>query len=392
MPNIEARPRRGDRPDRPTTYRLTWDLPPGEDGSRRRLRETFHGGKKEALEYWTKRQAEINGAGAGYVPPSRTTLGEFLTDWLANHESDLTPSTARRYGQHVRLRILPHLGHVRLRDLTAPQLRHWLTVIAQETTPRGTPVSPATVIQARVVLHAALDAAVTDGLLSVNPLDTVAGPKLRQAPVEPFSLAEMKALQAAMQGHPLADLFQFLWQAGCRVGEAIGLRWTAVDLTEGTVRFIRSVTQVGGRRVEGKPKTEAGERMVALPAQTVDLLREHRARQEAARAERGSGWNPDDLVFPSRAGTALFYRNVRRAWVVLRQRAGLPPRKLHVLRHTNASLQLQAGVGLREMSAHLGHSDPAFTARVYAHVLEATRRQAARKFDRLLEDGETPHD
>lgn len=77
--------------------------------------------------------------------------------------------------------------------------------------------------------------------------------------------------------------------------------------------------------------------------------------------------------------------NVATIWRRLRDQAGLPKYGLHALRHTNASLQLQAGVGIREIAATLGHESPGFTAKVYAHVLEQTKRQAAEKFGRLLD-------
>ncbi len=95
-------------------------------------------------------------------------------------------------------------------------------------------------------------------------------------------------------------------------------------------------------------------------------------------------WNQQRLVFPSTTGTVLFRHNVRRAWLDLIARDGLPVYGLHALRHTCASLTLQAGIGLAEIAAKLGDENTAFGARAYAHVLQATKRQAEDRFGRFL--------
>ncbi len=308
---------------------------------------------------------------------SRDTLASYLEVWLSTHVAmNLRPTTADTYARLVRLHIIPHLGDVRLSDLTPSRLQVWLAQLSSAGSPTGRILSPRTVTYAMAVLRAALNDAVRLGVLERNPFQRVRAPRPRPRIVESFSLEQVRRLESVE--HRLSPLFNFLWQTGLRIGEALALRWDDVDLDRSSLRIRRSAAEVSGKMIVGPPKTIAGMREIALTPQTSALLRTQLASLIS------DGLANSSLVFPSRTGTMLSRRNVTRAWAGTRKKAALPPLGLHALRHTNASLQLQAGVGIREIAAHLGHESPALTARVYAHVLEDTKRQAARRLGDLL--------
>jgi len=298
----------------------------------------------------------------------------------------LRPSTADSYGRLVRVHILPHLGRIELADLTSQLLQGWIAELSLKPSRTGRPLSPRTVSYVRAVLRDALAEAVRLGMIPTNPLDRVRPPKQQPKVVQSFTLEQMRDLDRMAQGLRIGPLFTFLWHTGLRIGEAIALQWDDVDLDGAALTVRRSLVEVAGQRVINAPKTAAGTRELALMPQTAELLRGHQATQGVERLVQGASWNPEGLVFPSEVGTPLGRRNVTRAWESLRRKANLPPYGLHALRHTAASLQLQAGVGVREIAATLGHENPGFTARIYAHVLEATKRQAAEKYSRLLEE------
>ena len=143
------------------SYVLCWELPhdPGT-GKRRQQFETLHGTKREAERRWTAVQAEIERAGRGYVQPSREPLGDYLRGWLTKAESRLKPTTLESYHTLARVHIIPALGAVALADLTAPQVDTWQAGMLGKVTPRGTPISPKRVANARMFLHTALEDAV----------------------------------------------------------------------------------------------------------------------------------------------------------------------------------------------------------------------------------------
>lgn len=313
------------------------------------------------------------------------SLAAYLDDWLAARAPDLRPATLDTYRRLVRLHIVPHLGARRLLDLTPQNLQVWLGELARKEARGGGRLSPRTIRFTLSVLRAALADAERLGILGLSPMRRVRAPRPQARLVPSYTLEEMRRLDLEAAHHRLGPLFSFLWQTGLRIGEALALRWSDVDLEDGTLRVQRSAAEVGGRMVLGPPKSLAGLREIALTPRTLDLLR----CQRSALAARSLGACP--LVFPSARGTLLSRRNASRAWASVRADAGLAPHGLHALRHTNASLQLQAGIGLREIAAHLGHESPALTARVYAHVLVATRRQAALRLSALLA-GDAPQD
>lgn len=301
---------------------------------------------------------------------AQTGLAAYMEEWLQARAPELRPATLDTYRRLTRVHILPHLGALRLGELTPQRLQAWLAQLGQTEARSGGKLSARTITYAMAVLRAALQDAVRLGVLDQTPFKRVRAPRPSPRLVESFTLADVRRLDEVAVGRRLGPLFSFLWQSGLRIGEALALRWSDVDLEGQSLRVSRSVAEVSGRLVLGTPKTAAGLREIALTAQTVDLLRRQRERLVE------EGLDPRGLVFPSRRGTMLSRRNVTRTWAGVRKAAGLPTYGLHALRHTNASLQLQAGVGMREIAAHLGHESPALTARVYAHVLPDTRRQA----------------
>jgi len=125
---------------------------------------------------------------------------------------------------------------------------------------------------------------------------------------------------------------------------------------------------VAGRRVEGSTKGGKS-RVVSLDAGTVAVLREHRARQLAERLRMGSLWVETDYVFVNEIGEPVHADTPSHVMPKLVRRAGVPPARLHDLRHMHATTLLLAGVPVHVVSDRLGHADPAITLRVYAHVI-----------------------
>jgi integrase len=152
------------------------------------------------------------------------------------------------------------------------------------------------------------------------------------------------------------------------------LRWFDVDLEGAEVTFTGSTAVVDKQRVEGS--TKGGQRrVVSIDAGTVEILRQHRKAQVAERLAAGEFWCDDDaLVFRRPDGRPLYPSTVSALMGKLVAQSGMPPARLHDLRHVHATTLLLAGVPVHVVAARLGHADAAITPRVYAHVL---REQAA---------------
>jgi integrase len=175
-----------------------------------------------------------------------------------------------------------------------------------------------------------------------------------------------------------------------RRGEAVGLSWTEVDLTGATVTVSWQVVQVGWDTTEGAPKSDASGRVVALDAATIDVLRAHRDLQNAERERAGDAWVDTGRVFTRIDGSGLHPGYVTTHFARLTKRAGLPPIRLHDLRHGAATLALAGGANLKVVQEMLGHASIAITADTYTSVLPEVAREAAEAAARLVPRAQTP--
>jgi integrase len=188
----------------------------------------------------------------------------------------------------------------------------------------------------------------------------------------------------------LVTLYHLIAHRGLRRGEAIGLPWPEVDLDERTITITEQIVQIGWAVDRGEPKTDSGARVVPLDGDTVEALRTHRARQQAEREAWGDLWTDTGLVFTREDGTALHPEYATRRFARLAFRAGVPPIRLHDLRHVAATLLLAAGYDLKLVQELLGHSTITLTGDTYTTVLPELARAATEGVARLIRDARPP--
>ncbi len=318
-------------------------------------------------------------AQTGRLPaPGQRTLDDLLTQWLQT--APLRPKTLAGYQDLLDRHVRPTLGALRLRQLDPSHLAGLYAALRE----RGLRREPWRVHR---LLHRACAVGVRWGWLASNPAAAVEAPPYQPARRPAWTLAEAQAFLAGTQAHRLGPLWAFLLTTGCRLGEALALRWSDVDLAQGTVHLQRTGTYLGGRWVEGAPKTRAGERVVHLPPAGAQALRRQRAQQARWRLQAGGAWQAGDYVFTGQQGQPVrgnvVARELRQACI----RLGLVPQPPHGLRHCHASLLLAQGTALPAVSRRLGHAHPGITAQVYAHALPGQDRQVAETLGRVLAGG-----
>jgi integrase len=149
----------------------------------------------------------------------------------------------------------------------------------------------------------------------------------------------------------------------------------------------RQLKREGGGLVTADTKTARSRRSVNLPRGLVNLLVEHRRRQEEERIVMDELWTDTDFIFTTNFGTPVDPRNLNRDFAIICQRAGLDHWHPHELRHSAASLMLANGVKLQVVSEVLGHASIRMTADVYGHILAPDREAAADAMDQALWSG-----
>lgn len=306
------------------------------------------------------------------------TVAAWATYWAESSlpVQGLKPSTVTLYQGVVASTVVPTLGAVLLSEFTPSEAEAWLARLAavtrtpkpksEDERPKPIPLSASRQRTAFNALSKALDTAVRDGLVETNPLHKVKRPTPRQAAVPVADADQVDTLLLpACDGWDLGPLVTFVALTGCRVGEAMALEWTDVDLEAGTATLRRSAV--------GADSTKGGHaRAVPLLPELVAVLRAHRRTQRQLRLALGSGWPATGLVFTSAVGTPLDYANTRRRVAKKLDALGMPSaRPFHSLRHGLAARLLRREVPLPVVSALLGHSSIRVTADVYGHVAPA---------------------
>ncbi|WP_188191889.1 tyrosine-type recombinase/integrase [Nonomuraea sp. SYSU D8015] len=200
---------------------------------------------------------------------------------------------------------------------------------------------------------------------------------LRPSPVMVWTPAQLGAFLDHIAGDRLYALFHLVAFRGLRRGEACGARWVDLDLDDGVLWVKKQLTIVDREVKEGQPKTQSSDAPVALDRATLDVLRLHRKRQKEEKLAWGGSWTETGRIFTQEDGTELKPSWVSEYFERLAFSAGLPPIRLHDLRHGAATLSLAAGNDMKTTSAMLRHSSLAITSDTYTNVLPELAREAA---------------
>jgi len=314
-----------------------------------------------------------------YVPPRDLTVRQYLEDhWLpALGAEELAPATIEAYKLHVR-RILPYLGDLQLQRLTRSDVARMAAKLAEdESKPKGRPLAAETRRGVLVALHRALNDAVAAGLLRTNPATGVKRPKVRRPEMHTWSRVELSTFLRATRDDRLGPLWHLLALTGLRRGEALGLKWSDVDLEGGRLSIQRQRV-LKGYEVQERPQTKTRKgRPVSIDAGTVAALRRQSARQLADANEWGDAWQATGHVFTREDGSPWHPDRVKKLFEQAVKKVDVPRIRMHDLRHTWATLALRAGVNPKVVQERLGHANIAITMDTYSHVLPDLQESAA---------------
>ncbi|MET7951053.1 tyrosine-type recombinase/integrase [Micromonospora sp. NPDC005324] len=348
---------------------------------------------------------------AGLPTSVDMTVGEYLRQWLESRRN-IEPSTKRAYGCQIRVHLIPHLGAISLVKLRVEHISAMFTAITDRNTAievakqsedpqiratvRGIRATgSATIQRIRAVLRKALNDAMArsnNRLIDFNPAKHVELPSGKRpkprvwtdkastrwretgekpSPVMVWTPAQAGAFLDYAQDHDIAlyPVFVGIMHRGMRRGEALGLRDTTVDLDDALVTIDLQRTTVGYEAVDKKVKSESGNRTFALDSFTAAAWRTYLARRARWRLVSGSKWPDTGFFFVQPNGEKWHPDAVSKRFDSLVRDVGLPPVRLHDLRHCAATYLKASGADLTDVKELLGHSTITITSDTYTSVI-----------------------
>jgi len=317
------------------------------------------------------------------APPvdSKISLAAYVDRWSATTlaASDRKQTTKRLYAGLARTHLSPAPLGTQGLDRLKPS--HVDAMILQL---RADGKSGSTIRQVYTVLRAVLDGAVRDQLVGRNVAAAVKRPKVETGEARHLPPADVRRLLDAAEGSRYHPLLVLLAGTGLRRGEALALKWSDVDLEANTVRVRGTLSRVDGDLVVTRPKTEKSLRTVPIPASVRAMLKQHRKGQLHERVRAANVWTETGYVFTTETGQPCDPRNALRALTSASRKADLTAIGLHTLRHSYATVMLEAGTPLKVVSELLGHNSISVTGDIYGHVSDGAARAAVERLSDAL--------
>jgi integrase len=246
-------------------------------------------------------------------------------------------------------------------------------------------LSPTTVHHIHEVFHAALQGALRLNLVLRNVSDLVDPPRMTRRTLTTLTEQQAQQLVASVAGTRWEALYVLALTTGMRMGELLALRWSDINLADGSLQIHSTLFFDAGAPYFSEPKTAHSRRRIALGRRAVDALARHRELIKLEEMQAAARWTDLNLVFPDCQGRPINGKNLLRAYFRPHlAHAGLPLIRFHDLRHTAATLLLGRGVNPKVVSEMLGHSTIAITLDIYSHVVPHMQQQAASIMDDVL--------
>lgn len=350
----------------------------GEGGKRKR--KELAGGKTKAEAEAAYARAlvdlQVNGA---YIEPTKKTLNEFASEFFTDNSRNVHANTIKSYQSIYRNHIAPIIGEHKLRTIKPRTLQNLLNQKKEAGLARSTVSSIYTVLK-RLFVYAADFCE----YIPKNPAQNIHLPKYTQPPRTVLSFSPQQVAEIFRRfpkGHQFFLPLAISYYTGARFGECCALTWQDVDFDTREISITRTVVEMsGGLTVQDVPKTSSSFRIIPCGKKLINILRAEKALQAAARLA-GSGY-ADNFIIHDKHGKLMGPNAIRYFNMYIKKYGN--GYSVHSMRHTHATMLLEAGEELELVSKRLGHASIDITAKTYSHVLEARKNKSRRLIDEIL--------
>ncbi len=349
------------------------------------------------IEKELKRQATLfdeqcaTGAISGNV--KFQTLAE---QWFKEYaQINLRPRTVDRLHQH-QARTYAALGHLRLDKITTRAVQSFINNLSEEGINKSTGggLSPKTIRNYLSFVSDVMQYAVRMGMILSNPCSNVILPPLKKKEKDIYTIEETQAFLDSLQAAPLKykAFFVLAIYGGLRRGELLGLEWSDIEFGHQLITIRRTSLYTKEKGIfTDTTKTENSRRVMKLPSEVFEVLRQFRAEQRSERLQLGDQWQQSDRIFVTWNGSPM-HPNTTYQWLKrFCESTGQRFLGIHQFRHLNATLLIGAGVDAKTVSASLGHTQVSTTLNIYAHTFAQSQARASQAVADVLALGKKRH-
>ena len=320
--------------------------------------------------------------------PTITTYRELVALWWESYKNTIKPNSQQSMEGIVRLHILPAFGDYKLDKLTTPIIQQQVNKWADKAN-KGEKGAYANYSFLNNINRRILQYGVTMQAIKHNPARDVIIPRKQQNKehkVKFFSNQELIQFldylenldQSSYENFFDYVLYKTLLATGCRIGEALALEWSDIDLKKGIISISKTLNRY---QETNTPKSKAGLREIDIDKATVSLLKQYKKRQQVQSWQLGRS---EGIVFTPFTTKYAYACLLRKRLQSHFKAAGVPDISFHGFRHTHATIMLYAGIEAKDLQYRLGHSNISMTLNTYVHATKEGAKKAVSIFEAAI--------
>lgn len=381
------------------SWRLVYSMGFDTNGKRIKKTKTVKApNKKEAEKLLAQFIVELE-AGE-YIAPEKMKFVYFVEEWKTKYaESHLSPNTVTMFLLHLKNRIIPYFGEMKLDQIKALHVLSFLKSLEapglRKDGKEGT-LSSSTIEYNHRILKNIFNRAVEWQLIKSSPMENIKKPKRVQKETSVYDNNEAELLVACLAKEQLMwrVMIKIAITTGLRRGELLGLEWKHIDLDKGTIQVKQTIAYANQKYIIKEPKTKNSIRTVTITESIIPEIKKYKSVWNKDRLQTGDLWEGGvyQFLFTSWNGKPLYPSSVGTWWRRFIKKHELKYIRFHDLRHTSATLLINSGVHAKIISTRLGHADIRTTMNIYGHSLQEADKEAANHFENLFEGGKQKRD
>ncbi len=305
------------------------------------------------------------------VNSSNIPLKSYLKYWIDEYaKKNCSSTTLTRYKEYY-VMINKYLGKTPLNKISIPNIEKLYSILKEDEGYHNN-----TIITMSNMLHIALKHAVKWQLIATNPCDYSDKPKRIKNEMTYWNIKDIPNYLEKLKKEPIYNLIYLGVYTGARLGELCALTWKDINFKDNTLKINKSMFLENSKLKTKEPKTQKSNRIVVLFPHVIDFLKDLKKNQIV--------FNIDNFILINELNQPVYTKYVSRTFKRALMKYDIPVIRFHDLRHSYATMLLQAGVNIKTISQMLGHSDISTTLNIYSHVdLEMQKNELKKVSEKL---------